>query len=154
MNLKGCYSHESDNWKTPKKLYEAFMNKGYIDCFKYQSHEDELLNNYDGKKLFINPPYSKMKYVTKWIIEQLKRKNCIFLLIPARTDTVYFHELLKYNPTIYFIKGRLKFNDGLTPAPFSSIIMSFISPYLGYLWYQIPTYKSVSTEEFIERWIY
>ena len=45
------------------------------------------------------------------------------LLIPARTDTVYFHKLLEFKPEIVFIKGRLRFNDSKLSAPFPSILV-------------------------------
>ena len=52
----------------------------------------------------------------------------IHLLIPARTDTEYFHEYIKWFADIHFIRGRLKFVDltGVskkpTSAPFPSIV--------------------------------
>lgn len=45
--------------------------------------------------------------------------------MPARTDTKYFHELLKLKPKIYFIKGRLHFNDSKESAPFPTILLHF-----------------------------
>ena len=122
--LDGCYSHKTDDWKTPSNLYNYFVENGYIDCFKYRSKENELLNHYSNEKLFINPPYSKMAEILKWLIEQIQN-NKVVLLIPARTDTKYFHELLLFNPKIYFIKGRLHFNDSKRVAPFPSILMEF-----------------------------
>ena len=59
-NLKGCFSSASDDWRTPSKIFAEFMRAGFVDCFKFQSKEDELQNNYFNKKLFVNPPYSKL----------------------------------------------------------------------------------------------
>ena len=42
MNLSGCFSKETDNWKTPSTLYKFFMNAGYIDTFPYMSNYDEF----------------------------------------------------------------------------------------------------------------
>ena len=42
MNLKGVFSHESDHWKTPKKLYDAFMSAGYTDPCPLHSKEDNI----------------------------------------------------------------------------------------------------------------
>lgn len=62
-----------------------------------------------------------------WInygIRQHWYNHCeVLFLIPARTDTKYFHELLSYSPDIYFIKGRLHYNDSKTGAPFPSILL-------------------------------
>ena len=52
----------------------------------------------------------------------------IHLLIPARTDTTYFHEYIYPYAKLDFIKGLLKFRDltGVskkpTSAPFPSIV--------------------------------
>ena len=127
-NLKGCFSHESDNWRTPSALYNAFMDLGFIDCFPFKSEEDEFLKIYrGGHRLFINPPFSKMGEVSKWVIKQAKLLNDIYLLIPARTDTKYFRQLvneLGNRMHIIFITGRLKYNDaGSAPFPTMLIII-------------------------------
>ena len=48
------------------------------------------------------------------------------MLIPARTDTRYFHEFIYHKAReIRFIRGRLRFGDGKAPAPFPSMIVVF-----------------------------
>lgn len=126
MNLKGCFSKNSDDWRTPSHIYHYFVIESkYIDCFPYHAQYDEFLKVYEGKKLFVNPPYSKLKLIPDWIRKQYVNNCHIALLIPARTDTKYFHELLSMNPSIYFLKGRLHFNDSKEGAPFPSIVMIF-----------------------------
>ena len=125
MKGNGVFSHESDHWATPKKLYECFMKHGYIDPCPLHCKENNLWKTYFNKKLFINPPYSKIK---DWVefIRRNKSSNCeIWLLIPARTDTKYFHELLELSPDIVFLKGRLHFNDETGTAPFPSVMLHF-----------------------------
>jgi site-specific DNA-methyltransferase (adenine-specific) len=47
-------------------------------------------------------------------------------LIPARTDTRWFHELvLPFASEIRFIKGRLKFGDAKNSAPFPSMLVVY-----------------------------
>ena len=125
MNLKGCYSKASDNWRTPSPIYEKFINNGYIDCFPFLADYDEFQKVYKNQKLFVNPPYSKLKLIPEWLKKQLDNGCEVVLLIPARTDTSYFHEMLKFNPKIEFVKGRLHFNDSKNSAPFPSIFMFF-----------------------------
>lgn len=48
MNTKGVFSHASDNWRTPSTIYDAFMNKGFVDCFPFMSTEDEFKKSYRG----------------------------------------------------------------------------------------------------------
>lgn len=65
-----------------------------------------------------------MKRWIEWAIHQYFNNHCdIMILIPARTDTKYFHELLEWHPEIIFIKGRLHYNDSKTGAPFPSLLI-------------------------------
>lgn len=124
MNLKVMYMKKTDNWRTPKRMYDYYINVlKYIDLFEYQSQKNQYEIDYKNKNLFCNPPYSDMKRVTEYLIKQIQNDNRIVLLIPARTDTQYFHKLLPYCDEITFIKGRLKFNDDKGVAPFASILM-------------------------------
>jgi len=52
----------------------------------------------------------------------------VVLLIPARTDTTYFHDFIMNRAEIRFIKGRLKFGGGKDPAPFPSMLAIFRGP--------------------------
>lgn len=47
------------------------------------------------------------------------------MLIPARTDTRWFHDYIYGKAEIRFIKGRLRFNDGKQGAPFPSMIVIY-----------------------------
>lgn len=47
------------------------------------------------------------------------------MLIPARTDTRYFHEYIYHKAEIRFIKGRLKFGDATQSAPFQSMVVIY-----------------------------
>ena len=123
-NIKACLSHNTDDWRTPSKLYNHFVNKlGFIDMFPYQCKEDQYSKTYENKRLYCNPPFSQLDRVVPYLIGLAEKGNDIMLLMPARTDTKYFHQLLSYQHCyIYFIKGRLRFND-CKPAPFPSILV-------------------------------
>lgn len=110
-DIKVFYSKKTDDWRTPSELYKAFMEKGYIDPCPYQSKENNLGKIYKHSKIFINPPFSKMSDWIDYGLELTKNGNKVVFLIPARTDTKYFHKLLECNPLIYFIEGRLHYND-------------------------------------------
>lgn len=125
MNLDGCFLHNSDDWKTPSDMFDYFMKLGYKDLFPYKADFNQFNVFYDNDKLFINPPYSQLKRVASYVRVLYYRHNEILLLIPARTDTRYFHELLELGPVVYFIPGRLHFNDSVNSAPFPSILLFF-----------------------------
>lgn len=122
-DLQVMFSHNTDHWATPKKLYEYFINLGYIDPCPLYCEVDNTNKIYKKQKIYINPPYSK---IDEWVkfVKNNAQKNIIIMLIPARTDTKYFHELLELKPSVTFVKGRLRFNDKGV-APFPSILLTF-----------------------------
>lgn len=78
-----------------------------------------------GQVVFCNPPYGRElpKWVKKCYDES--RHADVVMLIPARTDTRWFHDYIYGKADIRFVKGRLKFNDGKQPAPFPSMIVIY-----------------------------
>ena len=92
------------------------------------------MNWLSHEKVFCNPPYDTIQpWAEKCFhtLTEAKRTNQpieIHLLIPARTETDYFHEYIKSFAEIHFIRGRLKFRDltGVSKkpirAPFPSIV--------------------------------
>lgn len=50
------------------------------------------------------------------------------MLIPARTDTKWFHDYVykKDRVEVRFIKGRLKFEGAKNSAPFPSMVVIFV----------------------------
>ena len=126
-DLHVVFSRKTDHWATPKVLYDAYQKAGFVDPCPLFSKKDNLNRDYGAVDLFINPPYSDIKNWTTFAIQHhQKYQRCIVLLVPARTDTKWFHELLDYGIYIRFIKGRLKFNDGKNSAPFPSLLITLL----------------------------
>ena len=79
-----------------------------------------------GGIVFCNPPYGRE--LPKWVkkcYEESQKGAVVVMLIPARTDTRWFHDYIYGKAEIRFIKGRLKFGDGKSPAPFPSMVVIF-----------------------------
>ena len=79
-----------------------------------------------GEIVFCNPPYGRE--LPKWVkkcYEEFKQGATVVMLVPARTDTKWFHDYIYHEAEIRFIKGRLKFGDGKQSAPFPSMIAIF-----------------------------
>jgi site-specific DNA-methyltransferase (adenine-specific) len=80
-----------------------------------------------GTSTYCNPPYGRFlgDWIEKGLNESRKGKVIVFL-VPARTDTRWFHNFVLPNATeIRFIKGRLKFPPSKNPAPFPSMVIIF-----------------------------
>ena len=81
-----------------------------------------------GYKVFCNPPYGKeiATWVRKCYEESRKPNTLVVMLIPARTDTSYFHDYIYHKAReIRFIRGRLHFNESKQGAPFPSMVVIF-----------------------------
>ena len=91
--------------------------------------DDGLTQNWGGCRVFCNPPYSQIeKWAAKAFYETKQDNTLVVLLIPARTDTKYFHNYIAGRAEIRFIKGRLKFGGGKNSAPFPSMLVIFRGP--------------------------
>lgn len=78
--------------------------------------------------MFVNPPYGRelAVWVEKCYIESRKPDTLVVMLIPARTDTAYFHNYIYHKAKeIRFIRGRLHFNESKQGAPFPSMVVVF-----------------------------
>ncbi len=124
---KVVFSSASNHWSTPKDVYDALnleFNFDFDPC-PLKPNFDGLSVNW-GERNFINPPYSR-KYQKLWIkkaYEESKKGKLCVLLIPSRTDTKVWHEYCMKGE-IRFIKGRLKFGNAKSGAPFPSAIVIF-----------------------------
>lgn len=130
---------KTDSWSTPKALYDdlnkEFSFDEYDPCPLNDDPDRDGLGEEWAGVTFCNPPYSQLKSSKKklgWVDKahhECQKGKTIVLLIPSRTDTQWFHEtILKNNYEIRFLKGRLKFGDSKTAAPFPSmiVVMKFI----------------------------
>lgn len=77
--------------------------------------------------MFCNPPYGRVigLWVEKAYTESKKPDTLVVMLIPARTDTKWFHDYIYGKAEIRFIKGRLKFGGCKNAAPFPSMVVIF-----------------------------
>ena len=140
MNTAVMFSSKTDLWATPQEFYDK-LNAEFqftldpcatsqnAKCEKYYTKkEDGLKQNWQGETVFCNPPYGRVikDWVKKCYEESRKENTTVVMLIPARTDTNYFHDYI-YNKAkeIRFIRGRLKFGNAKNSAPFPSMVVVF-----------------------------
>ncbi len=135
------FSSKTDDWATPQAFFDEInlefglhwdvcATKENSKCgFFYDEKRDGLKQDWNGKRCWMNPPYGRE--IGKWVKKASEaRGGVVVCLLPARTDTKYFHEYIYKNPlaTIRFIKGRLKFGNSKNSAPFPSMIVIFNPP--------------------------
>lgn len=116
--MKNRNIKHSDNWATPKNLYDELDREFSFDFDPCPLMEGEIPEDRDGLVMewgvrnFINPPYSrklKESFVKRAIKFSQEGRLCVMLL-PVSTSTALFHDYIKPNADeIRFIRGRVKF---------------------------------------------
>jgi phage N-6-adenine-methyltransferase len=133
------FSSKTDEWETPQWLFDE-LNKefnfkldvacNYYNCkceigyMKNENDQGGLSRKWFGS-CWMNPPYGKE--IGKWVKKAYEesQKGCtVVCLLPARTDTRWFHDYCTKGE-IRFIKGRLKFGGCKYNAPFPNMIVIF-----------------------------
>jgi phage N-6-adenine-methyltransferase len=129
-------SSNSDRWETPQKLFDELNQKYNFELDVCALPENAKCENYftpevDGLKqdwagvCWMNPPYGRE--IGKWMkkaLESSRNGAIVVCLVPARTDTAWWHDYAMKGE-IEFIRGRLKFGNSKNSAPFPSAIVVF-----------------------------
>jgi phage N-6-adenine-methyltransferase len=100
----------------------------------YFTREQNALKRDWPGVVWMNPPYGRE--IGLWMrkaYEEYCKGSTIVCLVPARTDTTWWHTYCRAATEIRFIYGRLKFGDGTGTAPFPSAIVIFDSMNGGWL---------------------
>ncbi len=133
------YSSATDEWATPQDLFDSLDREFHFTldpcanelnhkCERYYSRADDgLSKNWGGQIVFCNPPYGRQigKWVRKASEESKKPGTVVVMLIPARTDTSWFHDYIYRKAEVRFVRGRIKFGEARNGAPFPSMIVVF-----------------------------
>jgi phage N-6-adenine-methyltransferase len=133
---------KTDDWATPQNLFDelnaihhftldvaASSTNHKTEHWFGLDHENPLLRDglamsWENNRVWCNPPYGRQ--IKDWVkkAHQESVNAEIVMLLPARTDTAWFHDYaIRHKVT--FIRGRLKFGDGMASAPFPSILVEF-----------------------------
>lgn len=72
----------------------------------------------------MNPPYGREtgKWVEKAFLEA-QTGAVVVCLLPARTDTAWWHDFVMRAAEIRFVRGRLRFGGAANGAPFPSCVV-------------------------------
>lgn len=140
MNTELMFSSKTDMWSTPQDFFDKLNDEFHFTldpcathenakCKKYYTKEQNgLIQHWGGETVFCNPPYGKeiTEWVNKCLKESIHPNTTVVMLVPARTDTKWFHNYIYHNADeIRFIPGRLKFGCCKNAAPFPSMVVVF-----------------------------
>lgn len=134
---KGLLTSNTNLWSTPQDFFDACEKQyGKFDidvcadanntkCPVYFDKTIDGLKQIWTGKCWMNPPYGRE--ISKWMkkaYESAGNGTVIVCLVPARTDTKWWHDYAQHG-TVTFIKGRLKFGGSKNSAPFPSALIVF-----------------------------
>lgn len=146
MNTEVMFSSKSDEWETPQDLFDK-LNAEFsftldvcatpenAKCSAFYTEDDDGLKQDWQGNCWMNPPYGREigKWIEKAAWAAKTTANLVVCLLPARTDTRWWHKWIwdteQQKPytgvKVRFIKGRLKFGGCSNSAPFPSAIVIF-----------------------------
>jgi phage N-6-adenine-methyltransferase len=136
VNAELMFSSATDEWPTPQWLYDALDREfGFTldpcaspenaKCGRFFVPEDApLLKDWGVEMAFVNPPYSAVKDWVGKAYHSAREGATVVCLVPARTDTDWWHRYAMKGE-IRFLRGRLKFGEAKSGAPFPSAVVVF-----------------------------
>lgn len=147
-------SSQTDRWATPRALFDrlhahyhftldAAADAGNALLPDYYTAEQDALKQLWTGRVYCNPPYGADLW--RWVVKAFMayaegEAELVVMLLPARTDTEWFHFAVDHMAELHFFKGRLHFGDGANGAPFPSLLLAFVPrdpityrPALGYV---------------------
>ena len=137
MNTNVMFSSKTDMWETPQELFDNLNSEFHFNldvcatpentkCEAYYTPEMDGLSNPWYGRCWCNPPYGNN--INAWVKKAYESANCgslVVMLLPARTDTKWFHDYIYGKAEVRFLRGRLKFGNSKNSAPFPSMVVIF-----------------------------
>lgn len=134
------FSSKTDQWATPQAFFDTLNSEfGFAldvaadhsnhKCAKYYTKEQNGLDQswqLSAGGVFCNPPYGRE--IGLWVkkaYEESLSGQLVVMLLPARTDTKWFHDYILGKAEVRFVRGRLKFGDSNNSAPFPSMVVIY-----------------------------
>lgn len=137
MNTEVLFSSDKMDWETPQDFFDKLNDEFHFNidvaasaenakvAVYYTEEQDSLSRPWMGT-CWCNPPYGRD--IGKWVQKAhtaAQNGATVVMLLPARTDTKYFHDYIYVRYEIRFIRGRLKFGGSKNSAPFPSMVVIF-----------------------------
>jgi phage N-6-adenine-methyltransferase len=133
------FSSERGDWETPQSFFnlvdkefkftlDAAASRTNAKCARFWSISNDALRQRWQGRAWVNPPYGRE--ISLWVrkgYEESQKGAVVVMLIPARTDTSYWHDYVMRAHEVRFLRGRLVFGVGEAGAnaPFPSALIVF-----------------------------
>lgn len=137
MNADVMFSSKTDLWETPKDFFDKLDAEFRFNldvcalpenakCAAFYSPDVDGLSQPWYGRCWCNPPYGRQ--VGRWVAKAAQSASegaTVVMLLPARTDTAWFHDYIYGRAEVRFVRGRLKFGGSANSAPFPSMVVIF-----------------------------
>ncbi|MNV80605.1 DNA N-6-adenine-methyltransferase (Dam) [compost metagenome] len=135
FNADVMFSSKTDLHATPMDFFQELNNEFAFEtdvcalpsnakCTRFYTPEmDGLAQEWRGV-CWMNPPYGRT--IGEWVKKAYassQRGATVVALLPARTDTKWFHDYVYGKAETRFVRGRLKFGEAKNSAPFPSVVV-------------------------------
>ena len=102
--------------------------KSSVQARLHLTASDDGLGHAWPGTVWLNPPYGRT--LALWLEKarhevDLGNSRCVVALVPARTDTSWWHSHVSGVADILLLRGRISFGDGTTAAPFPSAVLGY-----------------------------
>ena len=139
---KNKFASKKQEWATPQDMFDN-LNKVYSfdfdlaadehnhKCARYFTAADDALKKEWHGNCWLNPPYGNTgeTRLAKWVEKahnEANTGNCqVTMLIPARTNTRWWHEHCMKAAEVLFVCGRPRFGDAIYGLPQPLAIITF-----------------------------
>ncbi len=133
---------ERQDWETPQFLFDGLnaefrfeldvcATEDNAKCNRYFGEQDDGLAQIWEGVCWMNPPYGRQ--IERWMkkaFESAREGALVVCLVPARTDTRWWHKYAMRGE-IRYLRGRLRFGSSANSAPFPSAVVVFRPPNCG-----------------------
>jgi len=136
---EGLFTSDRGDWSTPQAFFDivnaefrftfdaAASDDNAKTTMYYTETDDALMRPWPGV-VWCNPPYGRG--ISNWVrkgYEEAQTGSTVVMLIPARTDTAYWHDYVMRAAEVRLVRGRLVFGTGeaRANAPFPSALVVF-----------------------------
>lgn len=134
---KAMFSSASDSWPTPQAFFDGLNARfGFTldvcaddqnaKADRYFTKEDDGLSHAWTGTVWMNPPYGRE--IGKWVrkaYESSRAGATVVCLVPARTETRWWHDYIMLASEIWLVKGRLTFGNATAPCTFPNAVAVF-----------------------------
>ena len=130
---------ESCDWSTPRDLFDVLNREFKFEldvcaspknakCSRYYTKGENGLEQAWEGACWCHPPHGRgiRLWLDKAVRVATEGQATVVCLVPARTDTDWWHECVSRADEVRFVRGRLRFGGHRNSAPVSSAVVVFL----------------------------